>query len=132
MFARWDLGKSVICPRLTIMGGNVVKAVLDLLFPPLCIGCRGPVGEAGFCAACWSSITFLDGPGCLCCGLPFAVHLEGDALCAACLAKPPAFDTARAILAYDDNSRRAIAHFTQAIVTKIARRRRGDGTRLPP
>lgn len=90
------------------MHGNVVKALLDLLFPPLCIGCRGAVGQAGFCAACWSAITFLDGPGCACCGLPFAVALDGDTLCAGCLAKPPAFDKARAILAYDDNSRSAI------------------------
>src|SRR5690242_17467026 len=90
------------------MGGNVVKALLDLLFPPLCIGCRGAVGQAGFCAQCWSAITFLDGPGCACCGLPFAVALDGDTLCAGCLASPPAFDKARAILAYDDNSRSAI------------------------
>ena len=90
------------------MLGNVAKPVLDLLFPPLCIGCRAPVGEAGFCAACWSGITFLDGPGCACCGLPFPVALEGENLCAACLAKPPAFDSARAILAYDDKSRGAI------------------------
>jgi len=90
------------------MGENVVKALLNLLFPPLCLGCRGTVGQAGFCAACWSALTFLDGPGCACCGLPFAVALEGDAFCAGCLAKPPAFDKARAILAYDDNSRGAI------------------------
>jgi len=90
------------------MGKNVVKALLDLLFPPLCLGCRGAVGQAGFCAACWSALTFLDGPGCACCGLPFAVALEGETFCAGCLAKPPAFDKARAILAYDDNSRSAI------------------------
>jgi predicted amidophosphoribosyltransferase len=66
------------------------------------------VGEAGFCAACWNAITFLGGPGCACCGLPFPVDLEGDNFCAVCLANPPAFDTARAILAYDDNSRIAI------------------------
>src|SRR3954471_15069674 len=90
------------------MLGNVAKPVLDLLFPPLCIGCRAAVGEAGFCAACWSGITFLDGPGCACCGLPFPVALEGENFCAACLAKPPAFDTARAIMAYDENSRGAI------------------------
>ena len=90
------------------MGENVVKALLDLLFPPLCLGCRGAVGQAGFCAACWSALTFLDGPGCACCGLPFAVALEGETFCAGCLAKPPAFDKARAILAYDDNSRSAI------------------------
>ena len=90
------------------MARNVAKALLDLLFPPLCIGCGGPVGETGFCAACWSAITFLDGPGCACCGLPFAVALDADTLCAACLAKPPAFDKARAIMAYDDNSKSAI------------------------
>jgi predicted amidophosphoribosyltransferase len=84
------------------------KTALDLLFPPLCIGCRAPVADAGFCAACWSGLTFLDGPGCSCCGLLFPVALEGENLCAACLARPPAFDRARAILAYDDNSRGAI------------------------
>jgi predicted amidophosphoribosyltransferase len=90
------------------MAGNVAKAVLDLLFPPLCIACRAQVGEAGFCASCWSGITFLDGPGCACCGLPFPVALEGENICAACLARPPAFDTARAILVYDQTSRGAV------------------------
>ncbi|HWY64271.1 MAG TPA: double zinc ribbon domain-containing protein, partial [Rhizomicrobium sp.] len=90
------------------MGKNVVTAVLDLLFPPLCLGCRGPVGEPGYCAPCWSALTFLEGPGCACCGLPFAVALDGETLCAVCLAQPPAFDKARAIMAYDDKSRSAI------------------------
>ena len=90
------------------MAGHAARAVLDLLFPPLCIGCRTSVSQPGFCAACWSGIQFLDGPGCRCCGLPFGVALEGDSLCAACLAKPPAFDSARAILAYDEKSRGAI------------------------
>jgi ComF family protein len=84
------------------------KAVLDLLFPPLCIGCRAAVADAGFCAACWSKLSFLDGPACACCGLPFPVALEGENLCAVCLARPPAFDQARAILAYDEHSRGAI------------------------
>jgi ComF family protein len=84
------------------------KAVLDLLFPPLCIGCRAAVADAGFCATCWSKLSFLDGPACACCGLPFPVALEGENLCAVCLARPPAFDQARAILAYDEHSRGAI------------------------
>jgi ComF family protein len=95
-----------------MMVGNLVqksiRAGLDLLFPPLCLHCRAQVAQPGFCAACWSAIAFLDGPGCACCGLPFPVALEGENLCAACLVKPPAFDSARAILAYDDNSRGAI------------------------
>jgi ComF family protein len=86
----------------------IAKVLLDLLFPPLCIGCRGPVADAGFCATCWSKVTFLDGPACACCGLPFGVALEGEMLCAACLAMPPAFDSARALLSYDEHSRAAI------------------------
>lgn len=81
-------------------------AILDLLFPPVCISCREPVGEAGgFCPACWSGIVFLDGPGCACCGTPFAVDAGADTLCAACLARPPAYARARAIFAYDEKSR---------------------------
>jgi len=90
------------------MATNAAKTVLDMLFPPLCVGCRTTVSQPGFCPACWSAVTFLEGPGCRCCGLPFAVVLEGDNLCAACLAKPPAFDSARAILVYDEKSRGAI------------------------
>jgi len=82
--------------------------VLDLLYPPLCMACRVPVAQPGLCAACWGAITFLEGPACACCGLPFPVDLGGENQCAACLALPPAFDTARAILAYDDKSRGAI------------------------
>ena len=86
----------------------VAKALLDLFFPPLCIGCRQQTAETGFCATCWSAVTFLDGPACACCGLPFGVALEGEMLCAACLVTPPAFDSARAILSYDEHSRTAI------------------------
>ena len=83
--------------------------LLDFLFPPVCIACRQEVGEAGgFCAACWAAVTFLDGPGCACCGVPFAADAGPDTLCAACLAKPPAYACARAILAYDDHSRAPI------------------------
>jgi predicted amidophosphoribosyltransferase len=76
------------------------KTLLDLLFPPLRVGCRVPVANTGFCAGCWSGLTFLEGPACACCGLPFPVALEGENLCAARLASPPAFDQARAIMAY--------------------------------
>lgn len=84
-------------------------ALLDLLFPPLCISCREPLGGGyGFCADCWGGITFLDGPMCDCCGLPFAFDPGAGTRCAACLAHPPAYDRARAIFAYDENSRAPI------------------------
>jgi ComF family protein len=88
------------------MALKLKTGLLDLFFPPLCIACREPLGGGhGFCAACWAGIAFLDGPLCECCGLPFEVDLGEGARCVACLARPPAYDRARAILTYDENSR---------------------------
>jgi ComF family protein len=82
------------------------RAVLDLVFPPLCIGCRAPVGEPGaFCATCWQAIAFLEGPMCDCCGVPFEFDTGGATQCAGCLARPPAYDKARAVMRYDEHSR---------------------------
>lgn len=94
---------------MTMAWKSVGVGMLDLLFPPLCLSCCTPVGsEGGFCADCWGVLTFLDGPACACCGTPFPVDPGPGSLCAACLARPPAFSSARAILAYDDESRGAI------------------------
>lgn len=82
------------------------RSVLDFVFPPLCIGCRSLVAEPGsLCAACWQAIEFLDGPSCMCCGLPFDLDPGPDTRCAACHADPPSFDRARAVMRYDDASR---------------------------
>jgi ComF family protein len=91
-----------------LQGGlrQIGRKALDFLYPPLCIGCRGQVAEPGnLCAACWQNIDFLDGPACQCCGLPFDLDPGSDTLCAACLAEPPSFDCARAVMRYDDKSR---------------------------
>jgi ComF family protein len=85
------------------------RKILDLVYPPLCISCREPVTDPGsLCPACWQALAFLDGPVCTACGLPFEVDPGGETLCATCLARPPAFDKARAILRYDEASKHAI------------------------
>lgn len=85
------------------------RGLVDLLFPPLCIACREHVSEPGsLCAECWRSITFLDGPACARCGLPFELDPGGETLCAGCHARPPAFDKARAAMRYDEKSRKPI------------------------
>jgi len=85
---------------------RIGRNALDLLYPPLCIGCRTQVGEPGsLCATCWQNIDFLDGPACQCCGLPFDLDPGSETLCAACLADPPSFDRARAVMRYDVKSR---------------------------
>jgi ComF family protein len=100
-------------------GPNVLRkagsGLLDFLFPPLCLQCREHVGEAGgLCARCWSAISFIEGPSCATCGLPFDMPVFAETKCAACHADPPDFDKARAIMRYDDASKGAILAFKHA------------------
>ena len=82
------------------------RQALDFLFPPVCIACPAWVSEPGnLCAKCWGNISFLDGPMCAACGLPFEVDPGTEILCAPCHAEPPQFDKARAIMRYDEHSR---------------------------
>lgn len=88
------------------MARRAGRHVLDAVFPPLCIACHRPVAEPhNLCAACWSEVSFLEGPECACCGLPFDVDPGPETLCAACHANPPSFDRARAVMRYDEASK---------------------------
>ncbi|MEZ5830082.1 MAG: ComF family protein [Dongiaceae bacterium] len=66
------------------------------------------------CGRCWSALKFLGPPCCACCGLPFEFDMGENSLCAACTAKRPLYDRARAALAYDDASRELILRFKHA------------------
>ncbi|SMF33655.1 comF family protein [Tistlia consotensis] len=101
------------------------RTALDALLPPRCLACGRTVGEPGrVCAACWSGLRFLGTPCCRQCGYPFefeqAPDLAGEALCAACRRSPPAFDRARAALAYDAASKPLILRFKHADRTDAA------------
>src|SRR5215472_14874074 len=91
------------------------STALALLFPPLCMACCEQVGTAGtLCAACWQKTGFLDGPCCATCGLPFEFDPGMGTVCAACLARAPAFDSARAVMRYDEASKAPILAFKHA------------------
>ena len=66
----------------------------------------------GFSAEAWTRIRFLDGPVCDGCGTPF--DFDPGARCAACLARPRAFDAARAACLYDETSRDPILQLKHA------------------
>ena len=66
----------------------------------------------GFSADAWGRIRFLDGPVCDGCGVPF--EFDPGERCAACLAKPRAFDAARAACLYDETSRDPILKLKHA------------------
>jgi ComF family protein len=73
-------------------------------------------GEAaqspGLGAQAWAKIVFLSDPVCDGCGTPFEYDI--GARCAACQAKPRAFDRARAACLYDEHSRGLILQLKHA------------------
>lgn len=96
--------------------------LLDLVFPALCPVCGMPVNAFGaLCANCWKEIDFIDGPLCRSCGLPFEVDPGDICQCGACLAHPPAFDGARAVLRYTTTSRGPILALKHADRLDLAR-----------
>lgn len=97
-------------------------AALDMLLPPRCIACGAVVDAPGaLCPGCWRAVVFLQAPHCACCGLPFDYDVGPDARCGACLRAPPAFDRARAAIAYDDASRSLVLGFKHGDETHAAR-----------
>jgi ComF family protein len=97
--ARWKPG-----PRTT----SLVRAALDFLYPPRALDGSAAQGGLGLPAEVWSKIAFLDGPVCDGCGVPFEYDMGEGVRCPACMAKPRAFDRARAACLYDETSREPI------------------------
>jgi ComF family protein len=97
---------------LLLHARRLAAVALDLALPPRCIGCGTRIDTNGLaCATCWSRLSFIAPPLCICCGAPFPVSIEGDHRCAVCYAAPPAYDRARAALVYDDGSRGLLLGF---------------------
>ncbi len=98
---------------LARLGGGT----LDLVLPPrpLLGGRAAGVQSHGLAADAWERISFIEAGACDGCGLPFA---QAAALaspeaprCPACLARPMAFDRARAACLYEDPVRDLILAF---------------------
>lgn len=97
------------------------RSVLDAVLPSRCLKTGELVsGLGGLSAKAWLSIDFYSGPACDACGLPFDHPVPPGTLCASCEARPPHFDHARAVLAYDDNSRSLLTDFKYADRTDFA------------
>ena len=97
------------------------QGVLDIVLPPRCVGCRSDVSHQGdLCSACWTGLTFIEGPLCRICGFPFEIDIGSDALCSSCARRRPSFATARSVLRYDDASRDLILAFKHGDRTELA------------
>jgi ComF family protein len=73
---------------------TAARGLSDVIFPPICVHCRGLV-EAGvyrhLCARCAAGIDFVRPPHCSTCGHPFAGAVEGGRQCPHCVGLDPAF-----------------------------------------
>jgi len=97
--------------RTQAVAWPLVKPVLDYALPPRCPGCGDIVSDPmAFCASCWQSIEFIGEPQCGICGVELPAQLPGAEIrCGACLAEPPPFERARAVMRYGEVGR-TIAH----------------------
>ena len=96
------------------------RAALDLIYPHRALDDDSPVLTPGLTAEAWNRIAFLEDPVCDGCGTPFEFSLGPGARCAACLAKPRAFDRARAACLYDETSRGPVLQLKYADRTDLA------------
>lgn len=86
-------------------------AMLDRVFPPVCLACDGPIVEnQKLCPACWAQLDPITAPYCPIMGLPFSVDLGPDAKSAEALAHPPPYDRARYALRFNGKARELVHH----------------------
>jgi ComF family protein len=83
------------------------KKLLDLLFPPRCVGCD----QEGWhlCPTCLAAVARVDPPWCALCGRPLS--RSGFHLCSQCLQAPPLIDGIRSVGFFEGVLREAIHHF---------------------
>ncbi|HXQ10869.1 MAG TPA: ComF family protein [Caulobacteraceae bacterium] len=96
----------------------LARGLLDFVFPPHTLDRTGLAQSIGLSAEAWTRVTFIGEPVCDGCGAPF--EYETGERCAACLARPRAFDRARAAVLYDDASRDLILQFKHADRTDLS------------
>ncbi len=85
--------------------------LLDVVYPPSCIACRGATGEPDtLCPRCWSQLRFIERPFCERLGTPFAADLGIGLISPAAFANPPVFARARAVACFEDGPARDLVH----------------------
>ena len=90
------------------------RALLDIVFPPLCHACRAFIpggGRLHLCPACRRAVRAISSPLCTICGVPFLTPGGIDHPCGSCLISPPRYSSARAAISFDGVGRDLIHHF---------------------
>lgn len=86
---------------------NLARGLGDVLFPPVCVQCRGLVDGGPYrhlCSDCASRLDFIRGACCETCGHPFVAIADGEG-CPHCAALDPAFARNRAAVLFRGGAR---------------------------
>ena len=89
----------------------MLKAFLDILFPPRCHYCKGFIPDDDglhLCPRCREGCRLIRSPLCSRCGIPFVTDQGEDHLCGACAVGPPSFTAARAAALFEGPVRELI------------------------
>jgi ComF family protein len=88
---------------------GLVSRLSDLIWPPRSLLSDAIVDRPGVIEpGLWAELNFRSGPACFRCGFPLQEEPGAEGVCGACAGRAPAYDRARAALAYDDHTRRLI------------------------
>ena len=101
--------------RLRTGLGKALAGIADLIVPPCCLVCRAPLGAHHLlCAPCWREVHFIRPPLCDVLGMPLPFDTGERMVSAAAVARPPAYDRARAVAHYSGAMRTLIHQFKYA------------------
>lgn len=106
---------SAILETISLQWRDARGRLLDLLFPPRCVGCR-QIGD-WLCTTCQSQIPRVEPPFCVRCGNSV---LTGD-LCARCRTAPLDIDRIRAAVYFEGALREAVHHLKYKGRTALAK-----------
>lgn len=100
----------------------MLKALLDIVFPPVCLLCGERSLKKGFCEACLVLIEKerITTPICSTCGTPFPSPKGVDHECGRCLKERPHFMAARSAFVFDGRLLDAIHRFKYGGDTSLA------------
>jgi ComF family protein len=100
----------------------VGRALLDTLYPPLCLNCEAAVSEAdALCASCFRQLRAITPPYCPRLGIPFQIWLGPEALSAEAIADPPPFDRSRSAVVYTEVARGLVSRMKYGDRPELAR-----------
>lgn len=102
----------------------LLRAFLDVLFPPLCHICKTFIPDSGpihLCASCRENLMPVSSPKCTVCGIPFTTENGIDHVCGACATAPKHFVSARAAVRFGGSAQELIHRLKYGKKVHLAR-----------